>query len=257
MGAQSSEFEIFEETIADAFWLLKTAQALSNHRSQRLRTERRVSLAVALNLPKMVKNEIDAIESDDLFIVIKPGSRLDRNHVKDLGVLYRQAIVAASAAVETYVAESTLRRAVKILRSKQEPPKRLGDLKLSLNEWWHIENYERRGTGIREVVLKRVIPEYASPSADRVGKMLSMVGVDSWAQKVDRIRNVRGGTSVLQLDELAHRRNRIAHTGDRVGRKRTSISFETARDLVANAEQIVIAIDKILKEIDNGFGEKT
>jgi hypothetical protein len=106
---QPTPLEAFELNMNDALWLVETAGALRDKRVRHLRVELREKLGEALNIPARDRGRLDAIESDDLFIVIKPKASVGRNHVEDLDPLFRQAIVIAAAAVETYVADAVCR----------------------------------------------------------------------------------------------------------------------------------------------------
>src|SRR5664279_5023495 len=97
--------EAFEVDLEDAEWLIRTAQVLQNQRARRMRGELRTKIGKALNLGVRDHEQLDCIESDDLFIVIKPASRIDRGHVRNLAPLLRQSVVAACAALETYIAD--------------------------------------------------------------------------------------------------------------------------------------------------------
>src|SRR5664280_3523096 len=100
-----SPLEAFESNIADAEWLLQTARILENTRTRRMRRELRQKIGDALRINSRDKDLIDCVENGDVFMVFKPGSAAGRSHVKDLTPLRRQAIVAAAAALETYIAD--------------------------------------------------------------------------------------------------------------------------------------------------------
>ena len=63
---------------------------------------------------------------------MKPGGGMRRGHVRDLSALYRQSVVAASAALETYVADAVLARLGPVVRKRGDLPGRLGD---RLSRW--------------------------------------------------------------------------------------------------------------------------
>jgi hypothetical protein len=77
-----------------------------------MRRELRERLGSALDVPKKHWDDLDCVESDDLFAVFKPGSRVDRESVSEVGLrpLLRQALVAACAAVETFVGDRVMER---------------------------------------------------------------------------------------------------------------------------------------------------
>jgi hypothetical protein len=120
--------EAFELNIADARWLIRSALVLQNQRVRRMRSELRTRNGDALRIPERDQERLDCIESDDLFIVIKPDSSIDRDHVAALDPLLRQSLVAACAALETYVADAACDRVGVVIRSKGPLPRYLGQL---------------------------------------------------------------------------------------------------------------------------------
>ena len=92
--AKPTPVEAFELNIADAQWLLDTARSLTNQRSRRMRTEMREKVGEALGIAQRDRRTLDCIESSEVFVVIKPGGSVRRDHVKDLSALYRQAVEA-------------------------------------------------------------------------------------------------------------------------------------------------------------------
>lgn len=242
--------EAFELNINDALWLLETAKALQDRRVRRLREEVRQKLGEALRVPAKDRGKLDAIENDDLFIVVKPKASVGRDHVKNLDPLYRQAIVIAAAAVETYVADAVCRRIGRVLYDGLPLPKHLKDLTISIHDWQVIENtYQRRRRGLVEVCLRSRVAELSSADPDPMGKVLSMIRIDGWAQKIDTERKVPKSTTHKQLKELAIRRNAIAHSGDRKGRGRAAIDLATAQTHIDNVRSIIEALDRILEPV--------
>ena len=159
---QPSPLEAFELNIGDARWLLRTAEVLANQRVNRMRRELRERVGEALGIAAGRRDELDCIESDDTFIVIKPGADITRDHVRDLSPLLRQAIVAACAALETYVGDAVMLRIGLSVRSK-DIPSRLGALQLDVDTWEYIErNYTRRRRGLCQLVLEPRTRELAS-----------------------------------------------------------------------------------------------
>jgi len=145
--------QAFETNIADAEWLLRTAVMLVNQRSKRMRVELREKIGLALKIRPADRDQLDCIENDEIFAVFKPTASIERTHVIDLMPLRRQAVVAAAAALETYVADAILQRVIAALSHRDGPPALLGNLTLTIDEWVQIEKYDRHKRGLREVVL--------------------------------------------------------------------------------------------------------
>lgn len=245
--AKPTPVEAFELNIADAQWLLDTARALTNQRSRRMRTEMREKVGEVLGIPQRDRHGLDCIESSEIFVVIKPSGSVRRDHVKDLSALYRQAVVAACAALESYVADAVLARIGPVVRKRGDLPGRLGDLTLSVAEWKRInDGYKYTRRGLRERVLAPRVREIVSTAPSQIGLALKMIDVNDWAKKVDGARKKTKGTTVKELEELTKRRNRIAHEGDRRGYGRARISHDEAQRYVAIAKEVAEAIELVL-----------
>jgi hypothetical protein len=196
-------------------------------------------------VPKGKWDSLDCVESDDVFVVLKPGGAARRAHFTEaeLRPLLRQAVVAAAAAVESYVAEKAATYAASALAN---PPDRLKEVAITLVNVMDIEKrYKRRGWGYR-AVLEAHLEREASSDPAKIGKVLSTVGKKGFWPKVDSHRKVAKGTSETQLRALAERRNKIAHTGDRTPTGRSPLTLSDAESHVANAKSIVEALEAVL-----------
>jgi hypothetical protein len=237
--------EVFEANIADAERLLGLTRALLNARTYRMRRERRESVGQLLRLPQREWDDLDCVESDDVFVVLKPGGAVRRDHFTEpeLRPLLRQALVAVAAAVESYVAEKACSFVGTAL---DDLPDRLRQVSVSLGEVIEIEErYERRRWGYRDVVEEYLMAE-ASPSPSKIGIVFATVGKRGFWPQVDDRRSLARGTSEKQLEELAVRRNRIAHTGDRIGYKRATLEPDEVATHLTNAKEIVQALERVL-----------
>lgn len=244
MAGKQTALEAFELNMADATLLVNLAQALTNRRSNRLRKEPREAIGSALKIARGKHDEIDCVESEDFFVVLKPGARLTRDGLGDMRPLLRQALVAGCAAVETYVGDRIMELIGPVLRNKQKPD-RLLDIRMSVRDWYSInDRYERPVWGVREVV-EREIRLAASPAPAQVGMAFSVVGEQGLLNRVDSQLHQRRGTAADVLTTVYERRNRIAHQGDRVGRGRARITIEEVRDDLGKVKRIVEAIDAI------------
>jgi hypothetical protein len=225
--AKPSAIEAFEANLADADMLVGLSRALENRRVYRMREELRERVGAALSVAKKHRAGLDCVESEDLFVVLKPTGSLSRGDLTEesLRPLLRQAVVALCAAVETYVADRVMELFGPVIK-QDDLPSRLAALAMTVGDWHAIErDYTRRGWGLREVV-RRQIESQASASPSQLGKLFSAVGVSKLLERVDKNRGVGKGRSAEQLDEIVERRNRIAHAGDRKGRGRATISVE-------------------------------
>jgi len=210
-----------------------------------MRRELRESVGAAIKLAKGKWDDLDCIESDDIFLVLKPGGQVTRQHFTEpeLRPLLRQAVVAISAAVESYI---VAKAGSFVSTALDNPPPRLKDVSVSLVEIMEIEEkYSRRRWGHR-AILERHIETEASPDPSKVGRVMSTVGVSGFWPKVDAYRKVAKGKSEAQLSELYRRRNKIAHTGDRTPTGRSSLKLEEVEGYYSNAKSIVEALEAVL-----------
>src|SRR3546814_4741555 len=68
----------FRDNMSDAHALVRLARATTTKRTYRMRRELRGRVGGALRLAQGVHDQLDCVESDDLFIVILPSSSLKR-----------------------------------------------------------------------------------------------------------------------------------------------------------------------------------
>lgn len=243
-----SPIVVFEDTIADAEWLIRLNETLRDTRTNRMRAELREAIGSALHLSKRDRARLDRAESQDVMLVFKPGSGCSRSDFQEttLRPLLRQAVVAIAAAVESYVAEKAWDLIGPALR-QSPPPKRLSEITLTMGTLFEIEGtYTRRTYGHRGVVDDH-IRRLASANPDSIGKVFAVVGRDNVLTKVDRQRGTDRGVSEAQLRALAKRRNLIAHTGDRLGGGKATIGVDEVRTHYAHAKSIVEALEVVLK----------
>ena len=244
---KQSPIAIFESNMADADQLLALTSALSNQRKRKMRRELRESVGSTLGIRKRDWDDLDCVESQQAFLILKPSGGLKRDGFDEdaLRPLLRQAVVAIAAAVETYVADqacSMIGRALCL-----DPiPKRLREVSVPMGDVLTIDRqYTRRGWGYRGVLADHFRQE-ASASPSKIGMVFSTVGVEKLWPSVDKARGVKKGLSCEQMEELAERRNRIAHSADWVGRGRAVLSPPDVGRFSTNAREIVEAIDSVL-----------
>ena len=227
-----SPMEAFQANMGDAERLVLLAAAFSNARTRRMRKELREKVGTALKIAKKGRDLLDFAESSDVFVVLKPGGRLDRANFNQHDPLLRQAIVAACAAVETYLADKMIERCRVVVAQGEPLPKRLGEIGLTIDAWLAVEGYKYRKRGIVEQVIGPALRAQASTSPTKVGQLLSASGLEKPMSLLDQQRGVPKGDTERELARITDRRNRIAHEGDRQGYGRRKISAdEVATDL--------------------------
>ena len=241
---QLTPIEVFEANIGDAERLIAFARALENGRRwariERKRaigqsarhTESRSRLSGLCRVARCVRGHQAQERGTDRPL-----------HGEELRPLLRQAVVAISAAIESYVAEKASTYASAALASR---PERLKDVMVSLDAVIEIESrYQRRRVGHR-AILEAFIEREASPSPTKVGIVFSTVGQKDILRLVDAHRHVSRGTSEKELATLYRRRNKIAHTGDRTPSGRAALRLAEVDTFFAQAKSIVEAMEAVL-----------
>ena len=246
--AKPNARQAFDANIADAELLFNIARMLQNDRQRRMRVERREKVGVALNLPKRDWPAVEVIENDQIFLAFKPGagslgSQLDAAALRPL---LRQAVVAACAAVETFVADRVMDHYAAAMKLDPVPARLLG-LTMTVDDWLRIDKtYTRRAWGLRNIV-ELEIREKSSPTPSVIGQLFSMVGITDVFKKIDKRRGVALKTSDKELDAIRIRRNKIAHEGDRSGRGRATITVAEVKRYLTQVMSIIDAMDAVTK----------
>ena len=152
MTLKPAPYRAFRDHMEDAEALLRYAIAFKDQRSRRMRPELRDRVGQALNIPKRDRDKLDRLQSGDMFVVFTPNGNLSREHFRDLRPLLRQSLVAACAALETYVADKAVELLVPLLAT-DILERDMKAIQLTVGEWHSIERgYRRRGWGIRKIV---------------------------------------------------------------------------------------------------------
>jgi hypothetical protein len=239
--------DAFNSNLADAEMLVAYARAFQNRRKYRMPEKLRERVGEALGVPAKKRAALDCLENDHVIAVFKPDGGMGRDQFDDLRPLLRQAVVAACAALETYVADKTMEFVGKALRANQLPP-RLREITLTLGRWDDIKKkgFKRSVWAIRPVV-EEAIREMSSTAPSSIGKVLAIVGFQGWSRKVDGARKVEDGTTERELERLTGRRNRIAHSADRKGQRRATIDLAEVEIYITLSKSVVSALDAVLK----------
>ncbi|MEJ7786875.1 MAG: hypothetical protein WKF96_18900 [Solirubrobacteraceae bacterium] len=109
--------------LEDADKLVALVRAFENRRPYRMRQERRDRVGEALDVRRADRDQLDWIVGDDLVVIFMPKSSYGRDDFAEaeLRPLLRQALVAACAAVETFVADRAKERLSQTLRTAPIP----------------------------------------------------------------------------------------------------------------------------------------
>lgn len=239
--------EAFELNMEDAHHLVRLVEGFTNQRQRRARREWREKVGAALDIPKRGWEQLDCVESPDVAVVLKPGSNLTRDHFTDHKPLLRQALVAACAATETYLADKVMEVVRDQTTSTAAASARLQKLPLSIGDWLYIEqNYTYRRSGLHNRIIEPHIREMASTSPTQVGALLSLIGIQKWCDKLDHLCQVPKGETEATLKRITLRRNKIVHTGDRQGRGRAPLGIGEVKADLGALNSIVHAIEKMV-----------
>lgn len=239
--------QAFCANMEDAHHLVRLAEAFTNERApRRARREFRERIGRAMSLPRRCWDDLDCVESSQVLVVFKPGAALSRDHFIDHKPLLRQALVAACAATETYLADVAMSQMSRLTTSEQAATSRLRALPMTVGDWLHLEQrYKYRRRGLHEQVIRHQVEDLASTDPSKVGALLSLLGVSDWARKLDHHRGSQKGETFALLDRVTKRRNKIVHTGDRQGLGRAPISVLEVKADLAALESIVGALESL------------
>ena len=190
MAKKLSPYQAFQDNMTDAEALLSYARAFQNKRTRRMRQELRSKVGDALGIRGSQREALDCLESKDLFVVFMPEGSLSRDLFSDQQPLLRQSLVAACAALETYVADKAMEFVGPALKAEELPP-RMKSIDFNVGQWATIERqYKRRGWGIRSIVDEH-LRQTSSTAPNKIGTVLSTIGFKKkWSKEVDRFRNV-------------------------------------------------------------------
>lgn len=239
--------QAFDDNMADARFLFGVAQMLKNDRKRRMRKELREKVGGLLGVAKRDWQDLECLENAQVFVAFKPGAGL-AGQVDEVALrpLLRQAVVAACAAVETFVADRVMELYGAAIKNDPVPPRLLG-LTMTVEDWLRIEKtYTKKGWGLRQVV-ELEIRERSSPTPSVIGELFAMVAVKDLFKRIDSRRGVAVGTSAQQLEAIRRRRNKIAHEGDRAGKGRAAISVSVVEKYLDQVLAIVDAMDALTK----------
>lgn len=236
--------DAYKENVEDALWLVRHAEVLTHTNKNRMQSVLRTSVGNTFHIPKKNQTNMDYIQNGEIILIFRDETKYGRKNIANLQPLLRPAVVAVCAAFETYLADRVMTAVGDVLRAKTPAP-RLKRISLSAYDWMEIEQMKNRGAGMRRIV-ERYVRENSSTSPTKVGELLALIGVEKWAQQLDRRRRVPNGTTVEQLTAITERRNKIAHAADRKGRSRGTLAIQQVRDYIAQADSIVNAVEGIL-----------
>lgn len=252
--AAPSPLAVFETNMADAVWMIDLAEALANQRVKGIYSSTRDRLGDALRMSQAERAAIDVAESDDFYIIIKRNSSMTRDRLQDRTVLLRHAVVAACAATETYFADKVLEVVRPMLRTDKtasgDLPPRLRGITLSIGDLVDIDHrYTYRRRGLTETIIGPFIQERASVDPGALGEVLALAGHKGVFKAIDAELGWTKGTCEARMTAIAKRRNLIAHTGDRKGRGRSSLSSDEARSMADDLTAIVHRAELILTPV--------
>lgn len=251
MPKKPTPLEAFELNMGDAVWMTDLAEALANQRTKGIYSSTRERLGDALRLSQADRAAMDVAESDDFYVIIKRGSTMSRDRLQDRTALLRHAVVAACAATETYFADKLIALVRPMLRTANTAtnplPRALRELPLTLGDLVDLDhNYQRTRHGLSEKILVPHIQRQSSVEPDGLVKVLALAGQAKLFTAIDAELGWEKGTCNPRMSAIAKRRNVIAHTGDRKGRGRNTLTTVDTRAMTDDLTAIVHAADKIL-----------
>jgi hypothetical protein len=184
---------------------------------------------------------------------VAPGFFRDRN----LALLLRQAIVAACSAADVYYNSALGTYAVEVLLSrKQQAPKELREVKMTLGDYIGIAEYQDPKIKLKQVIAAQFTRDTLA-NVDGITVALQILGVGRTPEEVWRGLGEVAGHNFKDLREqvkdLVSRRNDIVHRGDRprLGEESEEpqpIEYTWAIGHVGTLKKVVLASDVLIQK---------
>jgi hypothetical protein len=245
-ATKKSPIDAYRENVRDAEALVEYATILTHSNKNTMQSVLRDKVGDVFHINKKDRGAMDYIRNSDIILIFCNKSTYGRENIADKQPLFRPAVVGVCAAFETYLADKIMVFVGPLLRSKTPSP-RLKEIPLTTYDWMEIEKTTKRGYAMRNIV-ERYIRENSSTAPNKVGEMLSLIGVKKWTNEIDKRRKTSPETTVRQLQAITDRRNKIAHAADRQGRSRGTLTIKQVKDYIAQVNDIVDALEDLLKD---------
>ena len=224
--------------------LVDLAEGLTNARSRRVRSEVRERIATAFRIPVRQRDALDCVESEDLWVILKPNARLRRHQFADHKPLLRQALVAACAATETYLADRVMER-VSDQMIADHASKELRAVPMTLGDWLDVDGvYTKKTSGLKYRVFEPWMRRHVSTDPAKVAAALRLLGIGGGVTPIDKLRPGKVDTHA-DLKRITERRNKIAHTGDRKGQGKAAITAQEVRADIEILTAVVHAFEEL------------
>ena len=161
--------------------------------------------------------------------------------------ILRAAVVFVVSALDTYYHDKVKYRLGGCYRARRSLPAQLASFRVPLGELEKWQKAHRRGNVVRDWVMADLARQ-SLQSPDSITNALKLVDINDYWCTVAR-PSTQASALKTQWNRLIHRRNQIAHEGDRQqsrrsGKKLRSIGRSTVEKYIRFAEKLVDMTEK-------------
>jgi hypothetical protein len=210
-----SAYATFEIAFERAAYLLRLYSGLTNHRQRGMRADWAENFCRLMHWPVADGQQIDRVDSPDAIIVIKQGSRLDRDvfSAEALMDLLRASLVMGVSAVDAFFHSKIVAYVVSCARQGAAMPGALKKATISVEEFVDGRRYRRRMTIVRKSI-ERTLGFQSLQQPNKIEEALAMIGVSGFWNGVAARLLWPQSAMKAELTKIVKRRNQIAHEGD-------------------------------------------
>jgi len=206
-----------------------------------------------------LKNNIERVDSKDVIIVLRNGSRLNPEHFssESLEDLLRASYVMALSAMDAYFHAKILGRIVQHAK-EPAPSESLLNSKILVSDFIAAQrSYKRKYQALRSAI-ERTLSYQSLQAPDKIASGLSLIGVTDFWKSVASILKQDRKKLLARVRRMVKRRNQIAHEGDlSQSRKARNKSRAIGHKDVTNAIDLVCEVVDAAEQIITEAGKKS
>jgi hypothetical protein len=175
----------------------------------------RLALCQCLAIPQ--HEAFHVAQNDRLHVISRAAAPLPEAMLRPNGLdfLLRQAVVVACGALDSYFNDIVRNSILTVVRArKRRAHEALRKLTLTLEEYLSLASYEDEDFRLQQIILKNFERKTLS-NANAIGEVAAILAVDDFWHELGRETGEAPAEMRRRIDEIAGRRNDIAHRADR------------------------------------------
>lgn len=251
---QTSAKHTFDIAIKRAYYLLKLAKGLTDHRKRRAHSDWSKNFKKLMRWPST--HQIERIDSKDMVLILRNGSNLKREDfsTQALDDLLRAALVMAVSAMDAYFHAKIIRHVVEHSKTKT-PARRLLNERILVSDFIDGRRKQRSNYALR-AAIERNLSFQSLQQPDKVADALGLIGVSKFWSEIAKICGQNKEIICNRLSSIVRRRNYIVHEGDLSQSNRTRnesrrITQKEISDDIDFILQIINAAEKVINKSIN------